>query len=346
MVARRLIAEESCMVTQQEVAKKAGVSFITVSRVINGKEYVKKETREKVLQTIKELNYYPNQIGRALHIKSVNIIGIITPTPANVAVHETDYYNSLMAGIEKSTIVHNYDLLLSAHRNEDHFADYLRLYFQRKVDGLILITPDLNNPQIKVIQAKNIPCVVIGDRPATNTIDYVDTDNYDGMYRVAEYLIGKGHRQIAYVKGDKTSPNARDRFKGFNDALKKNGLKVVDNWVFEGDFTPESGRNALKKILDSGQLPTALICANDLMALGALSEAKAAHIKIPEDLALIGFDGIAITAFTDPPLSTVRQPLFEMGFTATEMLFNKIKEPERSSEYKIFPVDIVEGKST
>lgn len=334
------------MVTQQEVAKKAGVSFITVSRVINGNGYVKKETREKVLQTIKELNYYPNQIGRALHIKSVNTIGVITPAPASVAIHATDYYNLLMAGIEKSTITHNFDLLLSTYRNKDPYADYLRLYFQRKVDGLILITPDLNNPQIRKIQDQNIPCVVIGDRPVKNTISHVDTDNYEGMYQVTEYLVRKGHRRIAFVKGDKTSPNARERFKGFLDALKKNGLNVIDDWVFDGDFTPESGRNALKRLLDSGRLPTALICANDLMALGALSEAKNARIKIPEDLALTGFDGIEITAFTDPPLSTVSQPLFEMGFTAAEMLFNKIKEPERSPEYKIFPVDFIERKST
>ncbi len=334
------------MVTQQEVAKKAGVSFITVSRVINGKGYVKQETREKVLQAIKELNYYPNQIGRALHIKSVNTIGVITPAPANTGIHATDYYNLLMAGIEKSTITHNFDLLLSTYRNEDPFADYLRLYFQRKVDGLILITPDLNNPQIKKIQGQNIPCVVIGDRPINNSISYVDSDNYGGMYLVAEYLIGKGHRRIAFVKGDKTSRNARERLKGFQDALKKNGLEAIDGRIFEGDFTPESGRNALTRLLDSGQLPTALICANDLMALGALTEAKNARIKIPEDLALIGFDGIAITAFTDPSLSTVNQPLFEMGFTGAEMLFNKIKEPERPPESKIFPVKLIERKST
>ncbi len=334
------------MVTQQDVAKKAGVSFITVSRVINGKGYVKKATREKVLQTIKELNYYPNQIGRALHIKSVNTVGVVTPAPANVGIHATDYYNLLMAGIEKSTIAHNFDLLLSTYRNEDPDADYLRLYFQRKVDGLILITPDLNNPQINDIQAQNISCVVIGDRPVKNIISYVDSDNYSGMHRVAECLIKKGHRKIAFLKGESTSPNARERFNGFSDALRENGLKLPDDWVLDGDFTPESGSNALKRLLASGQLPTALICANDLMALGALAEAKTAQIKIPEDLALTGFDGIPITAYTDPPLSTVSQPLFEMGFTAAEMLFNKINDPEQPPEFMIFPVEFIQRRST
>jgi LacI family transcriptional regulator len=333
------------MVTQRDVAQKAGVSFITVSRVLNGNGYVKEETREKVLKTIKELNYYTNHIGRALHVKSVNTVGIIIPTPANVTVHATDYYNLLMAGIEKSTMTHNFDLLLSTYGNDESQVDYLRLYYQRKVDGLILITPDLKHPQIKDIPKKDIPCVIIGDRPPRNIISCVDADNFGGMCRVTEYLISKGHRRIGFAKGNHMARNASDRFKGFCDTMKKNGLTIHNGWIFEGDFTPESGRDALKKVLSAGNPPSALICANDLMALGALSEAKHAGVKIPQELAIIGFDGIGITAFTDPPLSTVRQPLFDMGFSASEMLFNKIKDPKQPPESKIFPVELIERTS-
>lgn len=334
------------MITQRDVAKKAGVSFITVSRVLNGNGYVKEETRERVLKTIKELNYYTNHIGRALHVKSVNTVGIIIPAPANVTVHATDYYNLLMAGIEKSTMAHNFDLLLSTYGNDESQVDYLRLYFQRKVDGLILITPDLKNPQIKDIPKKDIPCVIIGDRPSRNAVSCVDADNYGGMCRVTEYLIGKGHRDIGFAKGSNTVRNANDRFKGFCDTMKKNSMVIHNGWIFDGDFTPESGRYALQKIISTGKLPSALICANDLMALGALSEAKHAKIKIPQELAIIGFDGIGMTAFTDPPLSTVGQPLFDMGFTASEMLFNKIKDPKQPPESKIFQVELIERKST
>jgi LacI family transcriptional regulator len=334
------------MVTQRDVAKKAGVSFITVSRVLNGNGYVKDETREKVSKAIKELNYYTNHIGRALHVKSVNTIGIIIPAPANVTVHATDYYNLLMAGIEKSTMSHNFDLLLSTYGHDGADVDYLRPYYQRKVDGLILITPDLKNPQLKDIPKKNIPCVIIGDRPSRNGISSVDTDNLGGMCRVTEFLIGKGHRDIAFIRGNNLIRNASDRFKGFYDTMKRNGLTIHNHWLYEGDFTPESGRNAIQKMMAGGKLPTALICANDLMALGALSEARSVKIRIPQELAIIGFDGIGMTAFTDPPLSTVRQPLFEMGFTASEILFQKIKDPKQEPEIKIFQVELIERKST
>jgi LacI family transcriptional regulator len=333
------------MVTQQDVAKKAGVSFITVSRVINNNGYVKKETRQRVLETIKELNYYPNHIGRALNIQCVNTIGIIVAEPANVTVHATDYYNLLMAGVEKSALTHNQDLLLSTYRNSDAHVDYLRLYFQRKVDGLILLTPDLSHPQIKDIPAQNIPCVIIGDRPVKETISYVDTDNFQGMFRLTECLIEKGHRDIAFVKGEDRIRNARDRFQGFRAAMDQHHLAIPDHWVLDGDFTPESGTSAVKKLLASGKLPTALICANDLMALGALSEIKNARLRVPADLALAGFDGIGLTAFTDPSLTTVTQPLFDMGFTASEILFRKIKDPKRSPETVIFPVELIKRNS-
>ncbi len=338
------------MVTQRDVAKRAGVSFITVSRVINNNGYVKEETRQKVLDTIKELNYYPNHIGRALHMQSVNTIGVIIPAPANVTVHGTDYYNLLMAGIEKSTMAGGFDLLLSTHRSEDPQVDYLRLYYQRKVDGLILITPDLNNPQIPAIGRNNIPCVIIGDRPAGQAISYVDTDNFSGMYRLTEHLISRGHRQIAFAKGPANARNGRDRFAGFLQAMKMNNLSPAADWILEGDFTPDSGKRALQRILAHGRhtakLPTALVCANDLMALGALSEAKNANLKIPEALALAGFDGIGVTALTDPPLTTVLQPLFDIGFTASEMLLLKLKDPQRPQENRIFPVELIPRQSS
>ncbi|MCL6588708.1 MAG: LacI family transcriptional regulator [Firmicutes bacterium] len=334
------------MVTQRDVAQKAGVSFITVSRVLNNNGYVKPATREKVLKTIKELNYYTNHIGRALHVKSVNTIGIIIPAPANVTVHATDYYNLLLAGIEKTTMAHNFDLLLSTYGNDDPQVDYLRLYFQRKVDGLILITPELTHPQFQVIAKDNIPCVIIGDRPLNDGVSYVDTDNFGGICQVTEYLIKKGHRQIGFVKGADGVRNARDRFEGFQDTMRKKSLPIHDDWIFDGNFTLESGRNAVRKIISAAKRPSALICANDLMALGALSEAKSFQIRVPQELAIVGFDGIGTTAFTDPPLSTVIQPLYDMGVTASEILFRMLKDPKEKPSHKIFPVQFLERRSS
>jgi len=333
------------MSTQEEVAKKAGVSFITVSRVINGKGYVKKETREKVLSAIKDLNYYANHIGQALRGKTVNTIGIIIPEPPNVPVHGMEYYNLLMQGIDRSTVAHKYDILLSTYKQDDSNVDYFRLYFKRKVDGLILFIPDMRYLKTDEIEKRNIPCVIIGECPAGKNISYVDTENFEGMYMVAEYLISRGFRRIGFIKGRPFMQNSADRYEGFLSAMKNHGLRVDMNIVFEGDFTSISGQNAIRAIVSSGKLPDALICSNDLMALGALAEAKKNNIRIPESLALIGFDDISITVFTDPPISTVRQPLFDMGFTASEFLFSKIQYPEMPAKSMIFPVELIIRKS-
>jgi len=333
------------VITQEEVAKKAGVSFITVSRVINKKGYVKKETREKVLKAIKELNYYANHIGQALRSKRVNTIGIIIPEPPNVPVHGMEYYNLLMQGIDRSTVAHSYDILLSTYKQDDQNVDFFRLYFQHKVDGLILFIPDMRYLQTEEIEKWNIPVVIIGECPVGKNISYVDAENFEGMYRVTEYLISRRCRRIAFIKGRPFMQNSLDRFNGFISAMNKHGILIDYSIIFEGNYTSISGQNAMKSIISSGRIPDALICSNDLMALGALSEAKKANIMIPDDLSLIGFDDISITVFTDPPISTVRQPLFDMGFTASEFLFNKISYPEMPAKSMIFPVELIIRKS-
>ncbi|MBN2531803.1 MAG: LacI family DNA-binding transcriptional regulator [Spirochaetales bacterium] len=333
------------MVTQVEVAKKAGVSFITVYRVLNNKGYVKKETREKVLKTVKALNYYPNHIGQALRKKKVNTIGIVIPEPPNVPVHGMEYYNMLMQGVDRFAIMHNYDILLSTYKQNDPKADYYRLYFQRKVDGLILFIPDMRCLDMNQIVKKKIPCVIIGERPIDHHISYIDSENFDGMYRVTEYLISRGVKKIAFIMGKPYMRNTIDRVNGFLKAMEKNGLPVPDYYIIKGDYTIISGITAMKKIILYKELPEAIICSNDHMAMGVLSEAKKAKIRIPEDMSLVGFDDINIAALIDPPLSTVRQPLFDMGFKASEILFKKIENPLHDCEIKVFPVELVLRKS-
>ncbi len=333
------------MITQEDVAKKAGVSFITVSRVINNKGYVKKETRERVLQAVKDLNYYTNHIGQALRNKKVNTVGIIIPEPPNVPVHGMEYYNILMQGIDRSTMAHNCDILLSTYKQDSADVDYFRLYYQHKVDGLILFIPDMRYLNMDEIEKSKIPCVIIGECPMGKNISYVDSENFEGMYRVTEYLISRGRNKIAFIKGRPYMQNSQDRLKGFLSAMANYRIPVDESSIFEGNFTSVSGQNVMRNIISSGKLPDALICSNDLMALGALSEAKKENIRIPEDMALIGFDDISITAFTEPPLSTVRQPLFDMGFTASEFLFNKIQNHDSPSQTMIFPVELIIRKS-
>lgn len=333
------------MATQSEVAKKAGVSFITVSRVINNKGYVKKETRELVMKAIQELNYYTNHIGRALHMKTVNTLGIAIPVPQREAVHETEYFNQLLAGIESFSMEKQYDMLLSTYRQVQGQTDLLRPFFQKKVDGLILITPDMKNPQMDAIRREKIPCVIIGDRVDDASISFVDSDNNGGIRQVIDYLVLKGHRKIAFLKGTRTARNSLDRYMGFVEAMEDKGLKIRPEWVFEGDFTPLSGHQAIGEIASWKKRPDVLVCSNDLSAIGALAEAKARNIAVPDDMAITGFDSIGLTAYTDPGLTTVYQPLYDMGKAACELLFRKIANPNEMGSSRIFPVKLVERKS-
>jgi LacI family transcriptional regulator len=333
------------MVTQKEVAKKAGVSFITVSRVLNNKGYVKKETREKILKTIEDLDYYTNHIGQALRKKNVKTIGIVIPEPPHVPVHGADFYNMLLAGIDRFIMAHEYDMLLSSYSLNDVRIDYLRLFFQKKVDGLILFLPDMRYLKTSKITENNIPCVIVGERTKDKKISFVDADNFDGMFRITDYLLARGFKKLAFIKGIGFMQCSVDRYRGFLKAMKKHNIAVDPDLIIEGDFTNACGAKAIETLIARKKLPDGILCSNDLMALGVLSHARNAGIRIPEKMSIVGFDDINITEYTDPPLSTIRQPLFEMGYHAAEILFNSIKNPGAPIEQKIFPVELIMRKS-
>ncbi len=331
------------MVTQQEVAKKAGVSFITVSRIINNKGNVKKETREKVLKVISELKYYPNSMGRALSLNRQGSIGIVAPVRTGTTIHEHSYYTEMMSGIETVCSESGFDMLISTQNTNKKGFDILRLYYERKVDGLIIFTPDLSDPQLSVISKEEIPCVIIGDRTDHLKISYVDSDNEDGFYDMTTTLIKKGHTKIAFVKGPQSNRNAEDRYKGFVKAIKNNGLDIDNNYLFNGRFDSDSGIAAMQHFLKLKMFPSAILCANDFMAFGVMSEAAKNKIHIPDDLSVAGFDGVHIVNFTNPPLSTMRQPILKMGKKAAEILLRMIKNEKYSFENSIFSVEYIEN---
>lgn len=333
------------MVTQYEVAKRAGVSFITVSRVINNKGNVKEETRERVLEAIKELKYYPNSLGRGLNSNKVNTVGIIIATVMGVNINSIQYYNELMVGIEETCIQNSYDMLIPTQKK--YFGieyDYLKLYYERKIDGVIMIAPDISNSQLEQIAKEKIPCVIISERIDKYPISYVDSDNRGAIKLVGDYLIQKGHRQMAFVTG-LDNRNGRDRLAGFHDVVQKYQLDIPPHWILKGDFTAEGGRRAIQTLVTNGKLPTVLLCANDQIAFGVMGEAKNMGIKIPDDLSLVGFDGLVDRRYANPVLTTLRQPLIEMGKVAAEVLFRQLKNPDNPQEVKILPIELILGES-
>lgn len=334
------------MATQSDVAARAGVSFITVSRVINNKGNVNEETRKRVLEAVQELKYYPNSLGRGLNMNKVNAIGFIVQTPEGVTISESKYYNEIISGIEKACTKHSIDMLITTQKEKDnnHF-DYLKLYHERKIDGMVVVTPNLSNPQFDEIEESNIPCVIIGDRPDKHKISYVDSDNKGGTFILTKIVINKGHRKIGFIKGPSNNRNAMDRYLGFIEAMEEYKIPVNPNWMIDGGFSLEAGKEAFKTLFKQKEMPTVLMCVNDMTAIGVMKEANSLNVKIPAMLSLAGFDGIDSAGHTIPSLTTMRQPMPEMGFAAAEILIRKINDKNLAPVVQIFPVEFVEGES-
>lgn len=333
------------MATQKDVAKLANVSFITVSRVINNMGNVKKETRYRVEKAIKNLNYYPNTIAQGLNSNRVKTLAVQAPLPLQASFEGTSYYRRILVGIEKLCIEEEYDVLISSQRDSDEKFDFLKPFYERKADGIAIIASKPNNSQLQRIIKENIPCVIIGDRVESIKLNYIDTENFLGMSNAAEYLISRGHKKIGYIKGNLDNQNAHDRFSGFLEAIKIEKLIVKDEWIFKGDFTKESGAHALNYYDSLIDKPTAIIASTDLMAIGFYEEAVKLKINIPDDFSLIGFDGHEICYYTNPRLTTMHQPLEEMGYVAAQLLINQIEKKSTQHQHLLYPVTLESGGS-
>ncbi len=326
------------MVTQNDVAKKAGVSFITVSRVINNSSNVKKETREKVLKVIKELNYYPNNMARGLNKNKISVVGIIVPYSTHI--FGTPYYVDLLSGIEQCLAEKNYELLFYPKQQEDKYIDYAKLFYERKVDGILIIAPKINDKQLLDIDKKGIPAVVINGRIDAENISWVDSNNEQGGYVGTEYLIGNRHSVIGFISGLEFMKNGLDRMQGYKTALKHYNIKQ-QNLIVSGNFTEYSGYIGAKELLKRNKKITAIFAANDLMAIGAMRYLSEQKINIPEEISIIGFDDIQIGAYMQPALTTIKQSAYEMGYFAAGELIKKIHDNTYKGKNKIFNVKLV-----
>jgi LacI family transcriptional regulator len=312
------------MSSQKDVAKKANVSFMTVSRVINGHNYVKKETREKVLNAINELGYYPNAAARALNRNKTNIIGIIVPYYEHFLA--SPYFVELLLEIEKYVALKGYDLIINTSKTKISNKDYSILYKQRKVDGLIILAPSIHEKSLEKLVHDNIPFVIIGGMEENKHINCVDIDNIKGTQEAVNYLLNLGHKRIGLVTGILYVMDGWQRLQGFINTLNSHDIEIDNNLIFKGDFTEKSGYDSLYYFFSLQYSPTAVFCSNDHMALGIYKAAHEKNIKIPSDLSVIGFDDIKLASFLTPPLTTVRQPIDLLGKTTAKLMIDCIEK--------------------
>ena len=312
---------ESTTTTLQEVADAAGVSPATVSRFLNGTAKVADDKRKVIERIIGELNYKPNRLAQSLKMGSTRTIGVLTQSL------ESGYFNKTMTGIEDVMKAAGYALLImSGHWHADEEAERVELLIGRRVDGVVILTGNMTDAQILKF-SKRVPIVAFGRKLEGERAIGFCLDNYAAACSAMDLLIEQGHRRIAFICGPDDQEDARARLAGYRDSLERNKIALDPNLVVAGDFQEPGGLLAVDQLLASNQRFTAIFAGNDLTAYGARLALYRRSIRVPDDISIIGFDDLHSSMYTTPPLTTVRQPLYEVGTCIANLLLPMLGQP-------------------
>lgn len=328
-------------VTIVDVAEKAGVSLGTVSRVINNDIHVATETRERVLAVTKELGYVANRQARSLAGGKTNTIGVI------VRDLGTGYIGEIIRGIDSELNLSGVDLVLyTTHRMVSKEASYVASLAQGMVDGLLLVLPRSPVDYIGTLMEHNFPFVLIDHQGTGTDCPAVGATNWQGAYNATEYLIKMGHQRIGFITGSMDLGCAEDRLQGYRSALRTHHITEEAELIYEGDFLQTDGYTGASALLDLPNPPTAIFASNDVMAMGVMDAVRNRGLRVPNDISVIGFDNIPQSAMVFPTLTTVQQPLEQMGRVATQMLLGILKTPEKESGRIELPTELLVRNST
>jgi len=312
--------------TIKDVAKEAHVSIMTVSRVINKKEYIASATREKVLKAVRKLHYRPNRVARSLVVQKTNFIGLIVPDIAN------PFFGDLAKGAERLAREKGYNLILGDTDGKvENEKEYIEAMRANMCDGIILVAPRIEDTVILELN-DTIPLVLVDRSIKSDKILQVWIDNEGAACKAVEHLIELEHRRIGFLTGPKNVQNSLRREEGYKRALKKHGITFDPELVVIGDFYFKTGYEKFDTFFKLKPRPTAIFASNDLMALGLINRAKERGIDIPGDLSIVGFDDIFLASMIDPPLTTVLHPTVEMGIKAIDRFLNRLDDIEKEEE--------------
>ena len=302
------------MPTIKDVARLAGVAVSTASMAINNHPRIAPETRLKVLAAARELNYQPNAMARSLKRRRTESIGLILTDISG------PFYSELIKGVEDVVLERGYQLLVSsAHAGREESVR--RLLTEGRTDGLIVMAPNLKDDDLAAVAGEEFPVVVLDRRLQGKGISSIRVDNVSAAATAVTHLIANGCRSIAYVSGPQLSRDNQERLQGYRQALEQAGLPAPASLLIPGDFTEEGGRRAAQWLMDRGPLPDGIFAANDEMAIGVMEALRERGVRIPEEVAVVGFDDIRMAAYVRPALTTVRQFKYELGQRAATILF-------------------------
>ncbi len=338
--------QRSASVTMRDVAQRAGVAQSTVSRVLNqsaSSVSISEETHQKVMKAVSELGYYPNMTARALRTQRTHMIAIMVADISNA------FYYSVARAIQDFFFPHNYDVLIA---NTDHLYEdeqrFCQAMLRRPVDGIVMVPYHLTSREIvDLVQRTGASLTMLGQHIEQSPIDTLFCDDVRATTDAVRWLFEKrGHTKIGYFHPSLDLPTGKRRYDAYLSAMHELGLSVEPEWVQKGNFTIDGGQRAMELLLETGNLPSAVIACNDLNAIGAASVALDSGLRIPEDLALIGFDDIQIASLFRPSLTTIAQYPQEMGTRLAQMLYERIEGLETGPARRIeIPLRLIERQS-
>jgi LacI family transcriptional regulator len=309
-------------VTIRDVARASGVSYATVSRVLSGYEFVKDSTRIRVMEAVEHLGYVANLPARSLAGGHSQVIGLLVPNLDN------NYVGTITQGIDQALARANYDLLLyTSHRHPSKESYYVTAIPNGLTEGVLLVAPLVPTTYLDSLREQNFPYVLIDQADITESSCVVEATNWQGAYDATRYLIELGHTRIAFIKGAPAMRSAEDRLHGYLAALADHDLPVRDELIIEGDYQQKTAYETTKRLLQSAdEPPTAIFASNDLAAFGAMDAARECGFHIPDQISIVGFDDIPQASLVYPKLTTVRQPLEQMGQVAVKLLLERIED--------------------
>ncbi len=308
--------------TIKDVSLQAKVSIKTVSRVINGSAEVSEETRRRVLQVIGELEFRPSMLAKNLVTGKTNTVGVVIPHTANYVFAHL-YFNEVLRGIGDVLEIHGFDVLLHLGRQD---MQYSELYRQQRVDGLILLSIPVDDPLHLDLINSRAPCVfTCRVLEFDNPTHWVDCDGAAGIERAVTHLVSLGHRRIGFLSGPQNLVLGRLQMSGFRSSLSRHGLSGNEDWIRVGDYSFEAGQQLAIELMTSDERPTALICGDDMTAIGAIRGVESLGLSVPRAVSIVGFDDVILAKYTSPALTTVRQDGYQKGRIAAETLVEVMK---------------------
>ena len=316
---------ETSRVTIDEVAKRARVSISTVSRVINGLDRVHPATRQRVLDAVQALNYQPSALAKGLATQQTRSLGFVIPTISD------PFYLGIVRGVEEAAAAVGHNLLVASQAVQPDEPCYKPLVDQRRIDAMVVVGIKIPDADLRQFTRQGLPIAFIQQDAGELASSFL-ADNYGGAQTLAEHLLTLGHRHFAYIAGSDATPDSAERLRGLQDALLAAGSVLPEAYITRGTYLPGSGYEAMLRLLDLNPRPEAVFAANDQMAVDAILAIRECGLRVPEDIAVVGFDDVPMAGYVTPPLTTVRQPTYELGFQAASSVLDATNLAQVSQE--------------